>query len=321
MELIRGRVNLQSRHRGCVATIGNFDGVHRGHQAVLGELLARGREFGVPTTVVTFEPQPLEFFAPDRAPLRLTQLRGKLDLLAKVGIDRVLCLPFNRRLAGMLAEQFIAELLVDGLGIRHLIIGDDFRFGAGGHGDFEQLLESGHLHGYTALEMPTFLLDGERVSSTRVREALGRDDLLAAERLLGRPYAVYGHVKHGDKRGRTIGFPTANIDTRRMVMPMRGVYAVQVAGVGDGLWPGVANIGKRPTFGINDWLLEVHLFDFNRDIYRQPLRVDFRAKLRDEQRFESVDALREQIGADCGVARACLDDLQDQASSGLPGPR
>jgi len=318
MELIRGRINLRPRHRGCVATIGNFDGVHLGHHAVLGELIARGREFGVPTTVVTFEPQPLEFFAVDQAPLRLTQLRGKLDMLAKLGIDRVLCLPFNRRLASMLAEEFITEILVKGLGIRHLIIGDDFRFGSGGHGDFEQLLDAGRQHGYTALEMPTFLLDDERVSSTRVREALGRDDLLAAERLLGRPYAIFGAVRHGDKRGRTIGFPTANIDTWHKVVPVRGVYAVQVAGVADGLWPGVANVGQRPTFGDNEARLEVYLFDFNRDIYSHQLRVDFRAKLRDEQRFDSVDALKAQITADCAAARHVLDELQDQVSQ-LPG--
>jgi riboflavin kinase/FMN adenylyltransferase len=318
MELIRGRINLRPRHRGCVATIGNFDGVHLGHQAVLRELIARGREFDVPTTVVTFEPQPLEFFAADRAPPRLSQLRGKLDMLAKLGIDRVLCLPFDRRLASMLAEEFIATVLVSGLGIRHLIIGDDFRFGAGGHGNFEQLLDAGRRYGYTATEMPTFLLDGERVSSTRIRAALEADDLLAAERLLGRPYAIFGAVRHGDKRGRTIGFPTANIDTWHKVVPVRGVYAVQVAGVAAGLWPGVANIGQRPTFGANEARLEVHLFDFNRDIYRRQLRVDFRAKLRDERRFDSVDALKAQITADCAAAHHVLDELQDQLSQ-LPG--
>jgi riboflavin kinase/FMN adenylyltransferase len=320
MELIRGQVNLQPRHCGCVATIGNFDGVHRGHQAVLGELLARGRASGLPSTVITFEPQPLEYFAPERAPPRLTKLRGKLHALHNLGIDRVLCLPFNARLATLPAEAFVARVLVDGLAVRHLIVGDDFRFGAGGRGDFALLEELGAVHGFAVTATSTFGQDGERVSSTRVREALAADDLLAAERLLGRPYAVFGAVRHGDRRGREIGFPTANIDTRHKVLPVRGVYAVQVAGVAAGLRPGVANIGQRPTFGRNEWLLEVHLFDFQGDIYGRQLRVDFRHKLRDERKFPSIDALTAQIAADCQAARAVLDDLQDHAS-GLPGAR
>ncbi len=318
MELIRGTVNLRPAHRGCVATIGNFDGVHRGHQAVLDELLRQARALGVPATVITFEPQPLEYFRPDEAPPRLTRLRGKLHAFARIGVDRVLCLPFGRRLAATGAEAFVADILVAGLGTRHLIVGDDFRFGAGGRGDFALLERLGAAQGFAVGAMPTYLDGGERVSSTRIRAALEADDLLEAERLLGRPYAIFGAVRHGDKRGRTIGFPTANIDTWHKVVPVRGVYAVQVAGVGDGLWPGVANIGQRPTFGHNDARLEVHLFDFDRDIYRRQLRVDFRAKLRDERRFDSVDALKAQIAADCVRARHVLDELQDQVSQ-LPG--
>jgi len=315
MELIRGQINLQPRHRGCVATIGNFDGVHRGHQAVLTELLARGRELGMPTTAITFEPQPLEYFAPADAPPRLTKLRGKLHALRNLGIDRVLCLTFNARLAALSAAEFIDQVLVAGLDVRHLIVGDDFRFGAGGKGDFALLQAAAVEHGFSVSATGTFGQDGERVSS-----ALADDDLLAAERLLGRPYAIFGSVRHGDKRGREIGFPTANIDTRRKVMPVRGVYAVQVAGVTSGLWPGVANLGQRPTFCRTEWLLEVHLFDYHGDLYGRQLRVDFRHKLRDERKFDSVDALCTQIAADCHAARAVLDELQDQAS-GLPGPR
>jgi len=318
MELIRGRVNLRPSDRGCVATIGNFDGVHRGHQAVLGELLGRARALGVPAVVITFEPQPLEYFAPERAPPRLTRLRGKLHAFERIGIERVLCLPFGDRLAKTEAEAFVNEVLVNGLGIRHLIVGDDFRFGAGGKGNFALLKRLGKEHGFDVSATPTFLDESERVSSTRIRAALEADDLMAAEMLLGRPYAIFGAVRHGDKRGRTIGFPTANIDTWHKVVPVRGVYAVQVAGVADGLWPGVANVGRQPTFGDNEARLEVYLFDFNRDIYRHQLRVDFRAKLRDEQRFDSVDALKAQITADCTAARHVLDELQDQVSQ-LPG--
>ena len=318
MELIRGTVNLRAAHRGCVATIGNFDGVHRGHQAVLGELLRRAREVGVPAVVITFEPQPLEFFRPEQAPPRLTRLRGKLHAFARMGVERVLCLPFGARLAATGAEAFVTEILVAGLGIRHLIVGDDFRFGAGGKGDFALLERLGDEHGFGVSAMPTYLDGGERVSSTRIRAALEADDLLEAERLLGRPYAIFGAVRHGDKRGRTIGFPTANIDTWHKVVPVRGVYAVQVAGVADGLWPGVANIGQRPTFGENEARLEVRLFDFDRDIYRRQLRVDFRAKLRDERRFDGIEALKAQIEADCARAHHVLDELQDQVSQ-LPG--
>lgn len=319
MELIRGEASLRAHHRGCVATIGNFDGVHLGHQAVLAELRRRARAHDLPATVVIFEPQPLEYLAPDQAQPRLTLLRGKLYAFARLGIERVVCLQFNQRLSAMPAETFIKRILVDGLGVRHLIVGDDFRFGAGGKGDHHLLFEAGERYGFSTSDMPTYALDGERVSSTRIREALGRDDLLAAERLLGRPYAIMGRVRLGDQRGRTIGFPTANIDARHRVTPVRGVYAVQVAGVADGLWPGVANIGYRPTFGGQECRLEVYLFDFSGDLYRRNLRVDFRAKLRDEKRFSSIDALKAQIAADCEEARACLDELQD-APSGNPGP-
>ncbi len=305
MQVIRGLHNLRSEHRGCVATIGNFDGVHLGHQAVFKNLRERAAAFGLPTTVVTFEPQPQEFFAPAAAPARLTRMREKLQALKDAGIDRVVLLEFGQKLASMTASQFVQELLVDGLDVRLLFVGDDFRFGRGRVGDIHLLRQVGAAHGFEVANMNTFM-DGEaRISSTRIREALARGDLALAERNLGRPYQICGRVAHGDARGRTIGFPTANIDLHRKVSPVHGVFAVMVHGLAEGPLPGVANIGNRPTVtGDSRYLLEVHLFDFARVIYGEHVQVEFRKRLRDERRFESFDALRRQIERDAAQARA-----------------
>ncbi len=312
MRIIRGLHNLRSGHRGCVATIGNFDGVHLGHQAVFQHLRERAAEFGLPTTVITFEPQPQEFFMPDKAPARLTRLREKLQVMRQCGIDRVMLLEFNARLAAMSADAFIERLLVEGLGVRFLYVGDDFRFGKGREGDIHALERAGRAHGFEVASMETFAVGRERVSSTRIRQALTEGDLETARRLLGRPYRICGRVAHGDERGRTIGFPTANIDLHRRVSPLRGVFAVRVYGLGDEPLPGVANIGTRPTVsGDTRYLLEVHLFDFDRRIYGAHVEVEFRRKLRDEQRFDSFEALRQQIEHDAQAARACL---------GVPAP-
>ncbi|WP_428609569.1 bifunctional riboflavin kinase/FAD synthetase [Sedimenticola sp.] len=304
MQVIRGLHNLRVEHRGCVATIGNFDGVHLGHQAVFRNLRERAAAFGLPTTVVTFEPQPMEFFAPDAAPARLTRMREKLQALKDAGIDRVVLLEFGHKLASMSAQQFVQELLVDGLDVRFLFVGDDFRFGKGRVGDIDLLRQVGEAHGFEVANMNT-VMDGEaRVSSTRIREALAQGDLALAERNLGRPYQICGRVAHGDARGRTIGFPTANIDLHRKVSPVHGVYAVRVHGLSEGSLPGVANIGNRPTVvGDPRYLLEVHLFDFSRLIYGEHVQVEFCKWLRDEQRFESFDALRRQIEQDAAQAR------------------
>ena len=247
MRLIRGLHNLRAEHHGCVATIGNFDGVHLGHQAVFSELRKVGDTLGLPATVITFEPQPLEYFQPKKAPSRLTRLREKLTVIKAAGIDYVLVLPFGRRLATMGAEAFIDEILVKGLGIQHLYVGDDFRFGRARCGDVGLLHEAGRDLGFHVDDLQTVTAGGERISSTRIRKLLVAGDLQAASKLLGRSYTICGRVSHGDKRGRTIGFPTLNIQLHRPVSPLRGVYAVTVHGVDDRALPGVANIGNRPT--------------------------------------------------------------------------
>ena len=308
MRIIRGLHNLRAEHGGSVATIGNFDGVHLGHQAVFRELIAGGHRLGLPATVITFEPQPLEYFAPERAPSRLTRLREKVGAMRDAGVARVLLLEFGPRLAGMSAEAFIDALLVDKLAVRHLYVGDDFRFGKDRRGDIVMLREAGARHRFTVDGMDTLALDGERISSTRIREALACGDLQDAARCLGRPYTICGRVAHGDKRGRSMGFPTLNIDLHRRVSPLRGVFAVRVTGVDGGWLPGVANIGTRPTVaGDTRYLLEVHLLDFAREIYGAHLTVEFVARIRDERRFASFDVLRTQIERDAAAARGILD--------------
>ena len=306
MRLIRGLHNLRAADRGCVATIGNFDGVHLGHRAVFQRLLAWGRELGLPATVITFEPQPMEFFAADAAPARLTRLREKIAAIAADDIERIMLLEFGHRLAAMDADTFIRRLLIDGLGARFLLVGDDFRFGHNRQGDFALLQAAGREHGFTVEDLHTIKLGDERVSSTRIREALARGDLELARHLLGRPYRICGRVAHGDERGRSIGFPTANINLHRRRSPLRGVFAVEVHGLAQGPLPGVANIGKRPTVQGTEERLEVHLFDFDRTIYGAHLAVEFRLRLRDEQRFESFEALKTQIGRDAAAAREFL---------------
>ena len=317
MLLIRGLHNLRAVHRGCVATIGNFDGVHLGHQAVLNALTARARAAGVPSLVITFEPQPMEFFQPAQAPARLTRLREKLEAIACCGIDRVLLIRFNADFAGIEASAFVREVLVDKLGIQHLYVGDDFRFGQDRAGDFALLRAMGRGHGFGVESLDTVADEGERISSTRVRQALQDGDLAHAERCLGRRYRICGRVAHGHKRGRTIGFPTMNVALLRRSTPLRGVFAVSALGVTDVPLPGVANIGNRPTLkGDNRFLLEVHLLDFAGELYGRHVEVDFIERIRDEHKFESFDALRAQIGRDVQRARAIhrLDAVQHRRS-------
>lgn len=303
MDIIRGLANLHSRPRGCVATIGNFDGVHLGHQEVLKSLAARGGELGLPVAAVVFEPQPQEYFAPAGAPPRLTRLREKLAALRSYGVDRALVLRFDAKLAGMEAEAFAGDVLLRGIAPRYLVVGDDFRFGKARAGDFAMLKKMAAAHGCEVASTPSYLLDGVRVSSTRVREALAAGDLHYAARLLGRPYAMCGRVVRGDARGRTVGFPTANIAVGRHAVPVSGVYIVEVAGVGELPWQGVANVGTRPTVDGTVRTLEVHLLDYAGDLYGRQLEVKFLEKLRDERRFASLDALVEQIGRDVQRAR------------------
>ena len=303
MELVRGLHNLRPRHRPCVATIGNFDGVHRGHQAVIQALRVAAQRHDLPAMLVTFEPQPREYFARHTSPPRLMRLREKLGALIRYDVHQVLCLRFNAALAGLTADDFVQQILVDGLGVRYLLVGDDFRFGRDRVGDFSQLQQAGSQHGFVVEAIDTFVMDEGRVSSTRVRESLEAGDLEYAAELLGRPFTLCGRVAHGDKRGRTIGFPTANIHLHRQRSPLSGVFAVRMGWSGARAHAGVANIGSRPTVGGARLQLEVHLFDFDQDIYGEHVEVEFLHKLRDEQQFDSFDALREQIELDAIEAR------------------
>ena len=306
MELIRGMHNLRERHRGCVATIGNYDGVHRGHQHMIAAVRARADELGVPAVVITFEPTPREFFEGPAAPSRLTRLREKLQALALYGVDRVVVLRFDRCMQGMGADEFVQRLLVDGLGVRHVVVGHDFHFARRREGTIETLRAAGAAHGFTVAEVGQFLLAGERVSSSLVREALNRGDLERATRLLGRPYRMAGRVRLGKRLGRTLGYPTANLALQRKVVPLWGIFAVRVSGAGLVDYPAVSSLGTRPTVNGTDPLLEVHLFDFDGDLYGRHLDVDFVARLRDEQKFESLDALVAQMNRDAAAARALL---------------
>lgn len=303
MELIFGLHNLRAAETPCVATIGNFDGVHLGHQAVIGQLAEKAAAMNLPTTLITFEPTPAEFFAQDKAPARLTTFREKYVTLKRFAIDRILVLPFNERLSSMQAEDFISRILIQGLDVRYLVVGDDFRFGKDRAGNFELLQQSGRENSFAVVSMPSFCVDGERVSSSGIRSALAEGDFERAERLLGRHYHMTGKVAHGDKRGRQWGFPTANINMKRKVIPLRGIFAVEVFGLDREPVFGVANLGTRPTVGGMRTLLEVHLFDFNDEIYGRRINVIFRHKIREEVRFDSFDALKAQIGRDVISAR------------------
>lgn len=305
MQLIRGLHNLRPEHRGNAVTIGNFDGVHLGHQAMVAALKQRADALGVPALVMCFEPQPQEFFADAAgrdAPARLMTWRDKVEALAEAGADRVLLVRFDARFRAYTANGFIDDLLVSALGARHVLVGDDFRFGCDRSGDHALLIARGQQQGFTVGQMPTVTVTDERVSSTRLRAAVAAADFALAEALTGRPFAVAGHVVHGDKLGRTLGLPTANLLMHRQVLPLRGVFAVEVFGADaaapERAWPGVANVGSRPTVQGVQARCESFLLNFSGDLYGRRLRVVFRHKLRDEQRFPSLDALKTAIEAD-----------------------
>lgn len=303
MELVRNFHNLKSRHRGSVITIGNFDGVHTGHQAVIRQLQQYAREVALPTVVVTFEPQPLEFFAPQAAPARLTSFREKMEWLNEHGIDRVVCLRFQQSLAELPAEDFVEQLLVRGLEASYIVVGDDFRFGKGRVGDFKLLQAMQEKYHFRVLSTDTLMADGGRVSSSRIRGLLTEGRLREVKSMLGRTYSMSGRVIHGDNRGKQLGFPTANIALKRNKSPLLGVFAVRVEGLDGRVYPGVANLGTRPVFAGKQVLLEVHLLDFNRDIYGRHLHVNFDHRIRAEQKFSSVEELVAQIDKDIESTR------------------
>lgn len=304
MQLLRGLNHLESLAQGCVLTIGNFDGLHLGHQNVLNRLAQTAQEHQLPSVALIFEPQPLEYFLADHAPARLTRLREKAIQFAKSPVDMVLVLPFNRSLADIDAEQFISDILVNKLKVRHLVIGDDFHFGKARRGNFALLQSKGLQYGFSVENSPSFEVNGLRVSSTLIRDALLEGQLDQAKALLGRDYSVCGRVAHGDKRGRQLGFPTANIEMRRKNIAMSGVFAVTLSGLDNKLYQGVANLGTRPTIdGQSRAVLETHLFDFKDTIYGRYVEVHFKARIRDEMRFSSLDALQHQIEQDVVTAK------------------
>lgn len=303
IQIIRHQNAKIPNFKGCVATIGNFDGVHCGHQALLKQLNQRSQELNLPSVVLTFEPQPGEYFARGAKIARLTRFREKVHYLSQNGVDHVWVLHFDRALAALTAEEFIEEILHKQLKIKHLVIGDDFRFGKERKGDFSLLKNTGEKLGFTVESMPSVLLDGQRVSSTRVRQALIGADHVLAERLLGRPYCMFGRVVYGNQLGRKLGFPTANIYLHRHETAVKGIYAVRLHGIAQSGLPGVANVGTRPTVDGTRILLEVHVFDFAETIYGRQVEVEFCKKLRDEEWFASLDLLRDQMVIDAEQAR------------------
>jgi len=316
MEIIRGLHNLKQQKQGCVATIGNFDGVHCGHQHILSCLSEKARVMQLPSLVITFEPQPQEFFlaksAAHSVPPRLTRFRDKAEVIANCAIDKLLVIHFNEAFAQLSADYFVQQILVDKLAIRYLQVGDDFQFGKGRSGNFASLIESGKQAGFTVENTPTFTIANERVSSTRIRKALETGNMELTRQLLNRPYWMSGHVQHGAKKGRTIGFPTANIPLHRETPAVSGVFAVRLWGrdlhickeTQDKGINGIANVGFRPTVDGKKALLEVHLFDFNNDLYGRLVHVDFLHKIRDEKKFASFELLKEQILNDVSEAKA-----------------
>lgn len=307
MRVIRGIPHSTHLEGGCVATIGNFDGVHLGHQMIINNLVEQGKKLGLPTVVVLFEPHPLEYFKATEAPSRLTRLREKIAHLKTLPVDVVMLLRFGEHLANLEPEDFVRKYLVNGLGVRLLVVGDDFRFGKQRRGNFQLLQSLGVDYGFTVNDSATLLSDGLRISSTAIRQALETGDLEQARLMMERPYSVCGRVVHGDGRGRQLGFPTANIQLFRKKSPVRGVFAVTAAGISEQPVPGVANVGIRPTVGGEQRvILEVHLFDFDEDLYGKQVEIIFQQRIREERKFASFEQLTEQIGKDAQQARHLL---------------
>ena len=313
MELIRAEQRALPRVRGSVISIGNYDGVHAGHCELIRTLKDQARAFSAPATVMTFEPYPQKYFRPDDPPTRLTTFREKLKLLQDSGVDRVICLRFNQDLAETEADEFIERCLVERLDVRHLVVGEDFRFGRGRTGSVELLREFALAHGFGVNGVNTVRIDGERVSSSRIRELLRNGNLNRARALLGRRFSISGHVAYGDQRGRTWGFPTANIYPRYVYVPLRGVFAVLVTGVGGRVLNGIANLGHRPTVSGDKFLLEVHCFDFDKNIYGQRIQVEFCRWIRNERKFNGPAALQTQIRKDV--------DQSNTTTTRCPSPR
>ncbi len=306
MELIRGPLNLRERHRGCVVTIGTFDGIHLGHQALLARLCKHAARLARPSMVLTFEPMPREYLRPEQPPARLTSWRERWHILGDCGIDYMCVLRFDERLRNLSGRDF-ARLLADELHVHLVVVGHDFRFGRNGEATAASLAASGAQLGFEVDVVPPVLLEGARISSSGVREALARGEFELARSWLGRPYSMTGRVVRGHQLGRQLGFPTANIRTGRRRVPVAGIFAVRVHGVGADPLPGVASLGTRPTVaGGGEMLLEAHVFDFTGDLYGREIEVEFVSKLREEERFANLDALVVQMNKDASEARRIL---------------
>lgn len=305
MRLIRGFGNLGASHRGCAVTVGTYDGIHLGHRALLERLGEHGRQRSCPTMMLTFEPMPREHMAPADPPPRLTSWRERWRLLSRTDLEYLWLLRFCESVRGLSGEEF-ARLLFEGLGAPVVVVGHDFRFGRNGEATAPLLQDVGARLGAVVDVVPPVMIDGVRVSSSRVRQALAGGDLRQAERWLGRPYSMSGRVVEGLHLGRRLGFATANLRLERRKAALTGVFAVRVHGVSPGGLPGVASLGTRPTVNGSEPLLEAHLFDFEGDLYGREIEVQFVVKLRDEERFDSLDALVEQMSRDAAAAREAL---------------
>ena len=321
MQVIRGLHNCKNKHQHSVITIGNFDGLHLGHQKMLAQLSEEANRLNTHRCLMTFEPLPQEYFSKDkprdkqrdkpsaRLTSRIEKMRTLNNFEPDIQPEYLLFLNFNHALASMSAKEFIEKVLVDKLKIKSVIVGDDFRFGCDRRGDFSLLKEHGNIHQFSVINIASHCIDQQRISSTQIRQLLARDELEFTDKLLGRPYTICGHVNHGDKRGRTIGFPTANIHLRRAETPLHGVYSVTMHSQKHGNIAGIANLGRRPTIDGERVQLEVHLFDFKQDIYGEQVCISFQKKIRDEKKFDSFDDLKKQIQIDCEQARKNLTTI------------
>lgn len=307
MSFIRGLHNLHASGQESVVTIGSFDGVHLGHQAILQQVKNKAAALNLPSVVMVFEPQPQEYFSGEKAPARLMRLREKIEALTDFGIDQVVCLQFNQALRSLTAQQFVDKVLVKGLRTRYLIVGDDFRFGCDRSGDFQMLKRSGAKANFEVQDTETLEVDGQRVSSTLVRKFLRQSDFAGAQDLLGRPFSIQGRVVYGQQLGTELGFPTANVQLHRYSAPLSGVFAVLV-NIGEEVLQGAANVGIRPTVGdLVKPILEVHLLDFEGKLYGQRIDVEFKHKIRDEKKFTTLDDLVENIQRDVNNIRVWFD--------------
>jgi riboflavin kinase / FMN adenylyltransferase len=319
MHLYRHPNEVNQKEKGCVVALGNFDGFHRGHHVVIGEAGRMAREMGLNLAVIVTEPHPISFFQPDKPPFRLTPFRTRAQLLEHFGVDILMVLPFDKTLASLRAQDFVSQVLLDGLDAKHVCVGYDYRFGSKRGGGLDVLRWMGEMEGFgvSVIDPVVVGIDGyagQVYSSTLVRTALQAGEPRKAAALLGHWWSINGRIIKGDQRGRTIGFPTANIELGECLQPKKGVYAVRAIledGVSETIYNGVANLGARPTFDKNDILLEVHLFDFDGDVYERHIRVELVSYLREEKKFDSIDALKEQIQLDSHVARIVLNEPEN----------